>query len=127
MSSVPKCRAERKDDKINKDGTIVDLQVTNLFLSMCGQDASIKVRSLMSPKKLIETPYKDIRSAIQNYVSPEERLIPTERAKFLSDVQGVGESDDDFLARRREEARYCEFGTLEKVTNLDKALVKIKI
>ena len=66
----------------------------------------IKLRSLMSPRNLIDTPYKDIRLAIQNDISPKERVVTAERAKFLSVVLGVGESDDDFLARHREEARY---------------------
>ena len=72
MSFVAKCRAEKKEDKVNTDGTVQDLKVTNLFLSMCGQDAIIKLRSLMSPRILIDTPYKDIRLAIQNYISPKE-------------------------------------------------------
>ena len=87
-----------EEDKINTDGTFVDLQVTNLFLSICGQDALPKLRSLMSPKKLLETPFKEIRQAIQNYISPKERVETAERAKFLSVVQGVGEFDDDFLS-----------------------------
>ena len=37
MSFVAKCRAEKKEDKVNNDGTVQDLQVTNLFLSMCGK------------------------------------------------------------------------------------------
>ena len=37
---------------------------------MCGQDAIVKLMSLMSPRNLIDTPYKDIRLAIQNYFSP---------------------------------------------------------
>ena len=51
MSFVATCRAEKKEDKVITDGTIVDLQVTNLFLCICGQDALLKLRSLMSPKK----------------------------------------------------------------------------
>ena len=66
MSFVAKSRAEKTEDKVNTDGTVQDLKVTNLFLSMCGQDANIKLRSLMSPRNLIDTPYKDIRLAIQN-------------------------------------------------------------
>ena len=73
MSFVAKCRAEKKEDKVNYDGTLQDLQVTNLFLSMCGQDAIIKLRSLMCPRNLIDTPYKDIRLAIQKYISTKER------------------------------------------------------
>ena len=119
MSFVAKCRAEKKADKVNNDGTVVvqDLQVTNLFLSMCGQEAIVKLRSLMSPRNLIDTPYKDIRLAIQNYISPKERVVTAERAKFLSRKQGVGETDDDFLARIREDARYCDFEKLKTAAN----------
>ena len=123
---MAKCRAEKKEDKVNTDGTVQDLQVTNLFLSMCGQDAIFKLRSLMSPRNLIDTPYKDIRLAIQNYISPKERVVTAERAKFLSVIQGVGESDDDFLARLREEARYCDFEKLKTAANPEEELVKIK-
>ena len=42
----------------------------NFFLSMCGQDAVIKLSSLISSKNLMDTPYKDIKMTIQNYVSP---------------------------------------------------------
>ena len=87
MSSVAKCRAEKKEDKVNTDGTVQDLHVTNLFLSMCGQDAIIKLRSLMIPRNLIDTPYKDIRLAIQNYISPKERVVTAKRAIFLCLIQ----------------------------------------
>ena len=66
MSFVAKCRAEKKEDKVNTDGTIVDLQVTNLFLNICGLDVLHKFRSLMSPEQLLDTPFKEIRQAIQN-------------------------------------------------------------
>ena len=69
MSFVAKCRAGKKEDKVNTDGTIVDHQVTNLFLNICGQDACLKLRSLMSPRKLLDTPFKESRQAIQNYIS----------------------------------------------------------
>ena len=112
MSFVSKCREEKKEDKVNTDDTVQYLQVTNLFLGMCGQDAIIKHRSLMSPRNLVDTPYKDIRLAIQNYISPYERVVTAENAKFLSVIQAVGESDDDFLARLREEGRCCDFKKL---------------
>ena len=126
MSFVANCRTEKKTDKVNNDGTIVDLQVTNLFLSICGQDALLKLRSLMSPKKLLDTPFKEIRLAIQNYISPKERVVTVERAKFLSIVQGIGESGDDFLARLREEARHCDFEKHKTVTNPEEELVKVR-
>ena len=123
---MAKCRAEKKKDKVNSDGTVQDLQVTNLFLSMCGQDAIIKLRSLMSPRNLIDTPYKDINLVIQNHVSPLERVVTTEKLKFLSVVHSVGESDNDFLARLREGARYCDFEKLKTAANTEEEMVKIK-
>ena len=125
MSFVAKCRAEKKEDKVNNDGTIVDLQVTNLFLSICSQGALLTLWSLMSPKKLLDTPFKEIRQAIQNYISPKERIETAERAKFLSVVQGLGESNNNFLAGLREEARFCDFEKLKTVTNPEEELVKI--
>ena len=80
----------------------------------------------MSPRNLIDTPYKDIRLATQNYISPKERVVTAERAKFLSVIQDLGESDDDFLARLREEARCCDFEKLKTVAIPEEELVKIK-
>ena len=42
MSFVSKCRGEIKEDKVNTNGSILSLRVTNLFPSMCGHDAIIK-------------------------------------------------------------------------------------
>ena len=123
---VAKCRAEKKEKTINTDSTVQDLQLTNLFFSMSGQDAIFKLSCLISPRKLIDTPYKDIRLAIQNYISPKERVVTTERAIFLSVIQGVAESDDDFLARLRENACYFDFEKLKTAVKPEKELVKIK-
>ena len=71
----------------------------HLIFIMCGHDVIIKLRSLISPSNLIYTPYKDVRLAIQKYISLKERVLTAERAKFL----------DDFLERLREEARYRDF------------------
>ena len=114
MSFVAKFLAEKKEDKVNTDGTIADLQVKNFFLNICGQDSLLKLRSLMSPKKLLDTPFKEITQTIQNYNSSKKIVDTAERAKFLSCVQGVLESDDNFVARLREEARYCDFEKLKK-------------
>ena len=126
ISFVAKCRAEKKEEKINTDVTVQDRQLTNLFLSMCEQDAIIKLRSLISPRSLIDTPYKDIRLAIQNYISLKERVVTAERAKLLSVILGVVESDDDFLACLREKARHCDFEKLKTTANPEEELLKIK-
>ena len=116
MSFATKCLAEKKEDKINTDGTIQDLQVINFVLSMCGQDAIIIFRSLMSRKNLIGVLYKDVRSVIQNYVSPKERVVTAEKAKFLSVIQGLGKSDEDIRARRRDPVR--ELGKIKFISGL---------
>ena len=116
-------REERGQDQ--KSGIILDLQVANPFQSLCGRDAYIELRSLMSPKYLIANPYKDIRLAIQNYISPKKRVVTAERAKFLSERQAVGESSDVFLVRLREESRNCDFGKLKSVTKPEEELMKI--
>ena len=64
--------------------------------------------------------------AIQNYISPKERVVTTERANFNSVIQGLGESEDNFLNRLREEARYCGFEIHKTVANPKEDLVKIK-
>ena len=60
----------------------------------------------MGPGNLIEASNKDINLAIQSYISPKERVVTAEGAKFLSVIQCVEESDDDFLAPLREDASY---------------------
>ena len=102
-------------------------KVTSLFLSMCGQYAIIKHRSLISHTNLIDTPYKDMRLAIQSYSSPKERVVTAERAKFLSVITGVGDSDGNSLAYFREQARYCDFEKLKTADNPEDELGKIKI
>ena len=126
LSFVAKCRAEKKEDKINTNDIVQDLQVTNLFLSMCRQDAIIKLSSLISPRNLIDIQYKDIRLAIRNYIHLK-RVVTAEGAEFLSVIKSVGESDNDFLAGLREEARYCDFEKLKTAANPEEELLKIKL
>ena len=90
------------------------------------QEATIKLRSLISPRELIDTPYKDIRLAIHSVIPPKERVVAAERAKFLSVIKSLGESDVIFLARHREEASYCDFEKLKRAANPEEEFVKIK-
>ena len=89
---------------------------------MCAQDAIIKVRSLINRQNLIDTAYKDIRLAIQNNISPKEKVVTAERAKLLSVIQGAGEPDDNFLARLREDVRYCDIEKLKTAVNTEEEL-----
>ena len=76
---------------------MLDLQVTNLSISICGKDALPKFRIIMSPKKTTRQPIK--------YFSAKARVIMAERAKLLSVFQSVEEFNDDFVPRLRKEAR----------------------
>ena len=71
----------------------------------------------MSPRILVDTPHKDIRLVIQNYVFPKEKKVMTEKSKFLSLIQRG--------TRRRfpgtSQRKFFDFKKLEEV------LVKIKI
>ena len=91
VSFVPKLRAETRKNKINTNGTTLDKPVTNLFLSMCRQDANIKLGNLMSPRISIDTLYKDLGCAMQNYISPKERIVTAEKVKFMILIQGAEE------------------------------------
>ena len=50
VSFVAKCCVEKEKNKPNTDDTISDLQITNIFLSMCKEGKLLKLRSLMSRK-----------------------------------------------------------------------------
>ena len=51
-------------------------------------------------------------------------MVTAESAKFLSVIQTVGDSDDSFLARLWEEARYCDFEKRKTAAKPEKELVK---
>ena len=89
VSFVAKCCTWKEQDKVNTDGTFLDLPVTNHCLKMFGQDAFLKNRIPMSTEKLLDIPFKEIRLVIENFFSPEDRVITSERAKFLSVIQRV--------------------------------------
>ena len=62
MSFVADCCAEKKEDKINTDDKNWTYSSPIGFI-VC---SIIKIRRLMITWNLIDTPYKDIRLAIQN-------------------------------------------------------------
>ena len=85
--------------------------------------ATIELRRVISQRNLLDTLYKDIRLAVQNFVSPKERVVKAEWSNFLSVIQGVGESDNHFVApprKNREQARYCDIKSFKTAANLEK-------
>ena len=65
-----------------------------------------------------------MRLAIQNYISSKERVVTAGKVKFMSIIQSVGKSDDDFLARLREGAGHCDFEKLKTAANPEEELKK---
>ena len=55
-----------------------------------------------------------------------KREYQRQKRLILSVIQGVGELDDNFLARLREEARHCDFEKLKTAARPQEELVKIK-
>ena len=55
------------------------------------------------------------------------RAVTVDKTKFSSVIQSVGESHDDFLARLREETRYCDFETLKTAAKPGKEFAKESI
>ena len=60
---------------------------------------------------------------MQNYNSPKERVVTPEKTNFLYVIQVLEESGDNFLARLREEARYCD---IKKVDQPRRVIVQTK-
>ena len=119
---LAKNRKDNLVDKHRNDVTILDLQLTNIFHSICGQDPQLRLKSLLSPKNLSETP---LGSKSKNCNSRKERPTMSERTNTQSVVQGVVESDDKFLARLKEVACYCDCQSLKTVANPQEEMINI--
>ena len=88
VSLVAKFRPETKEGKPNADGTLVDLQLRNLFLSVCGQEL-LKIRSLVQ---------RDQTNNSKLYFSQRKSH---NGGNCLRVVRGTGETVDHFLVRQR--------------------------
>ena len=78
-------------------------------------------------RNLIDNPYKDIKWAIQKCFTTKEREVMAERTTFLSVIKSVRESDDDLIARFREEARHCDFEKHKTSANYKEELGKVNL
>ena len=102
-------RASEKIDKVAEETKPADLQRT-IFFSQRGVQAFMKMRSLVLSNKISE-----MIIVIRDYSRPSECVVFAQRAKFLLRVQNQEESDDGFLGRLREAARFSNFSELENM------------
>ena len=125
-----KGRTEKKVD-IEADATQNppvqrDYQLTDYFLSKCGINAIKKLNSLVAPNRLSDLKFDQIERHIETYIKPRERLVVAERTNFLSTSQKPDENAEDFLARLREAARYCDFGKIKTAPDPEAEMIRLR-
>jgi hypothetical protein len=84
-------------------------KLTDEFLSNAGLKEVMKVKQLVAPSKVTDLDWKDIKTAIKNFLEPKTRLLIAERTTFMRMRQQATESIAEFAARLREQAVKCEF------------------
>ena len=70
--------------------------------------------------------FNEIHDVVRDYCRVREQVVVAERAVFLSAVQNRKESNDDFLERLRETARYCNFSELQSTADAEEGMIRIK-
>ncbi len=113
MSSLDKCRAEKKTDFAATASNAADFQITDKFFFCCGVKSLKKLKSLVAPKELKTMTFKNIEKVLKGYLEPQQSMTVAEQTRFVSIVQDRNEAASDFLARLRETARFCEFDHLK--------------
>ena len=81
--------------------------ITNNFMATCGLAALEKIQYIVSPRNLQALTFATIRTAIETYLQPTERLTIAERTKFYATKQHADESMSDYISRLRKAAAFC--------------------
>ena len=97
MAFEAKMKIKEAEDKDGNEKTHPDYQITNYFISLCGQDSLKKLCAIVSPKQLPDMKFSDIKKEIQMLIHPRDRLLVAERIKFLAIEQAHEESEVNFL------------------------------
>ena len=70
--------------------------------------------------------FNEIHAVVKDYCIVREQVVVAERAMFLSTVQNQGESNDDYLERLRETARYCKLSELKNTADAEDGMIRMK-
>ena len=63
-------------------GVLVNLQITQFFISKCGVQAILKPQNLVNLKHLLEKPWSEKEASNIFYLVPREKLVVVERENF---------------------------------------------
>ena len=112
MSFAAKARSKGCKDIMATEGENAlaqNLQITDLFLAVCGEEALVKLARLLKPRRLDNVPFKDIEKVALELVEPKQRLLIAERTNFLAIKLKPDESSDEVHLRINHSANRCEF------------------
>ena len=87
----------------------------------------MKVKSLVAPTKVETMAFNEIETVLENYPQLRKRLVIAEQTKFVAITQRNGQSSGDFLARLKEAARFCEFGNLKTIADLEAYKIRLRL
>ena len=80
-----------------------------VLLTVIGPTAYRRLRNLLSPAKLGDTPYKDLVDAMKKHVNPTPS-VTVQRFKFNSRVRRAEETVSTYVSELRSIAEHCNFG-----------------
>ena len=103
-----------------------DHQATDFFMSRFGLEALMKLSSLVAPRNIDDMKLIDIRKDLIYYLKPHEKLVVAERNCFLQMSQGGEEAETDYLARLREDARYCKFVDVKASSEPEAEMIRLQ-
>ena len=101
--------AKVRGKQLTDDETTGTLQITDLFLELCGEDAVLKLARVAKPRPLEKMPFKTLKQLTMELVEPKKLLTIAERTNFLAIRKNFDESTDDLHLRINHAADRCAF------------------
>ena len=100
-------------------------QITDNFMASCGIGALTKIMSIVEPENLEDLKFTEIHQALLAYLKPQKRLVIAERTKFHGVKQNARERINEFVARLRENAKFCDFDNLKNCISPQEEMIKM--
>jgi len=119
MAFMAKSRAKKWQD--NDD----EREITENFISCCGMKALACVVNILSPQKVEDLPFLEIKKKVDEFLEPTKKLVVAERAQFYARRQMIGENVSQFVVALRKAAENCEFEKLKDVIDPSQEMIKM--
>ncbi|XP_071574685.1 uncharacterized protein [Temnothorax nylanderi] len=97
----------------------------SLLLTLIGGEAYGVLKDLLAPTLPITLTFERLRSELESHYSPK-RLVIAERYKFYSAMQETNEDVKVYVARLKNLAKHCAFGTFLNEALRDKLVCGIR-